>query len=157
MQYAAAAFMAGIYLYNIPVAFAFIWKKHRYAAGLGVFYGRQAMRRAEKQLGRPKPRKKVKIKSAKRAALLAARLLRALNVEYFSARLLVGAGDAAATAKLCGSLIALGNVLRMNANGGSVDIRPDFSGKTFEGEVRGVITLRAGDAAKAAARYALGI
>ena len=156
MPYLAAAVMAGIYLYNLPVAIAFIWKKQRFAAGVGAFYGHAAMRRALKQIDAAKVRKKVKFKRVKRVFSITVRLLKHIEMEYFSARLLVGAGDAAATAKLCGGLMALGNILRTAARSGQVDIRPDFSARTFEGEAAAVIILKAGDMARAAAKYAMG-
>ena len=155
MHYLAAAVMAGIYIYNMPVAIAFIWKKHRFAAGVGAFFGHNAMRRAVKQLEAEKIRKKIKYKRVKRAAAIIARLIGDVEFEYFSARLLVGAGDAAGTAKLCGGLIALGNMLRAAARSGKVDIRPDFAARTFEGEAAAVIMLKAGDMARAAVRYAM--
>lgn len=156
MHYLAAAVMAGIYIYNMPVAIAFIWKKHRFAAGVGAFSAGAALRRARKQLGKAAPRKKVKLKRVKRAVYIVFRLIRSIEVDYFTARLLVGAGDAADTAKICGGLIALANLLRTQARAGAVDIRPEFSGRAFEGEAAAVIMLKAGDMARAAAKYALG-
>jgi hypothetical protein len=74
----------------------------------------------------------------------------------FASDHIYGAGDAAGTAKLCGGLIALGNMLRSAARSGKVDIRPDFAARTFEGEAAAVIMLKAGDMARAAVRYAIG-
>lgn len=148
--------MIGIYAYNLPLVIAFIWKKHRFAAGFGAFYPGSAIRRAEKQLGRKGARKNTKKMRVRRAADICAGLIGHIRMEYFSARLLVGAGDAARTAEICGALTALGNALRAHARAGRVDIRPDFSGRTLEGEVKAVIALRAGDVARAAVKHALG-
>lgn len=156
MHYLAAAVMAGIYIYNMPVAIAFIWKKHRFAAGVGAFSAGAAVKRAMKQLESGAPRKKVKFKRVKRAVYIVFRLIRSVELEHVSARLLVGAGDAADTAKLCGGLIALAKLLRARARAGTVDIRPEFSGRVFEGEAAAVIMLKAGDMARAAMKYALG-
>ena len=154
MHYLAAAVMLSIYAYNLPVVIAFIWKKHRFAAGIGAFYGQSALKRAERQLGKEKPRKKTKRKRVKRAVSICIRLIHDISFEHFSARLLVGTGDAAKTAEICGGLTALGHVLRTRAREGYLDIRPDFSGRVLEGEVKVVISLRAGDMARAAFRYA---
>lgn len=156
MHYLAAAVMLSVYAYNLPVVIAFIWKKHRFAAGIGVFFGQSALKRAEKQLGRARPRKKTKVKRVKRAVSICIRLIHDISFEHFSARLLVGAGDAAKTAEICGGLTALGHVLRTRAREGHVDVRPEFSGRVLEGEVKAVISLRAGDMARAAVKYAMG-
>lgn len=155
MHYLAAAVMLSIYAYNLPVVIAFIWKKHKFAAGIGVFYGQSALKRAEKQLGKEKPRKKTKSKRVKRAVSICIRLVNDITFEHFSARLLVGTGDAAKTAEICGGLNALSHILRQRAREGCVDIRPEFSDSVLEGEVKAVISLRAGDMARAALKYAM--
>ena len=156
MHYLAAAVMLSVYAYNLPIVIAFIWKKHRFAAGIGAFYGHNALKRAEKQLGSGKPLKKTKMKRVKRTVSICIRLIHDITFEYFSARLLVGAGDAAKTAQICGGLTAIGHILSKRAREGGVDIRPDFSGRALEGEVKAVISLRAGDMARAAVKYAMG-
>ena len=155
MPYIAAAAMLAIYAYNLPVVIAFIWKKHRFAAGFGAFSPVFAIHRAEKQLSSPKPNKKLKYKRIKRAAVITARLLHEFRFDHFSARLLIGTGDAASTAKICGAAAALGHTLRTRAENGKIDIRPDFSARTLEGEARAIVTLRAGPAARAAIKYAM--
>lgn len=155
MHYIAAAVMAGIYIFNVPVVIAFIWKKHRYGAGFGVFAETSALRRAQRQLTSDRTRKKVKMKRVRLAAGITVKLIRSVKFRLFSARLLIGTGDAARTAQLCGAATALGSTLRALAERGEVDIRPDFSGRTLEGEVQGVAVVRAGDILSAAAKYAL--
>jgi len=155
MPFVAAAAMLMLYAYNLPVVIAFIWKKHRFAAGIGAFSPSFAVSRAEKQLASPKPRKKVKFKRIKRVSFITARLIHELRIDHYSARLLIGTGDAAMTARLCGAAIALGHTLRTKARNGAVDIRPDFSARTFEGEIVSVLTLRAGQMARAAIKYAM--
>ena len=158
MQYFAAAAMLGIYLYNLPLKFAFVWRAHRFGFGFGIFERRAALRRAEKRLGESKPpKKRMKFTPGrlKFAAQTGARLLARLKVESFSARLLIGAGDAARTALLCGAVMGVGHALRGAADTGRVDIRPEFAGNCFEGEIRGVVALRAGDILSAAALGAL--
>ena len=158
MPYFAAAAMLGIYLYNLPLKLAFVWRAHRFGLGLGIFERRAALRRARKRLGRPKPpEKRMKFTPGrlKFTAHAGAQLLTHLKLESFSARLLIGAGDAARTALVCGAVMGLGHALRGAADGGQVDIRPAFSGSCFEGEIRGVVALRAGDVISAAALGAL--
>ncbi len=172
MQYFAAAAMLGIYLYNMPLKFAFIWRAHRFGFGFGIFERRAALRRAEKRLGKStSPKKRMKLIPGRKhaaqagakftpgrlkfAAQALARLLSRLKVESFSARLLIGAGDAACTALVCGAVMSLGHALRGAADIGQVDIRPEFSGSCFEGEIRAVVALRAGDILSAAALGAL--
>ena len=155
MHYLAAAVMAGIYIFNVPVVFAFIWKKHLFAAAFGVFDEGAALRRAERRLGTKRKRKKVKKQNIGGAAAEIVRLIRSGKFRLFSARLLIGAGDAAKTAQICGAATALGNGLRLLAERGQVDIRPDFSGRTLEGEVKAVAVFRAGDILGAAVRHVL--
>lgn len=158
MQYFAAAVMLGIYLYNLPLKFAFVWRAHRFGFGFGIFEIRAALRQAEKRLGEAySPKKSVKLtpRRLKYAAQTGTRLLARLKIESFSARLLIGAGDAARTALLCGAVMSLGHALRGAADNGNVDVRPDFSGSCFEGEIRGIVALRAGDMFSAAALGAL--
>lgn len=153
MHYIAAAVMAGIYIFNVPVVFAFIWKKHVFAAAFGVFDERAALRRAERRLGARRKRRKKKPGNFSRSVVTAVRLIKTARFRLFTARLLIGTGDAAGTAQLCGAATALGNGLRLLAESGRVDIRPDFSGRTLEGEVKAVAVFRAGDILGAAVRH----
>ena len=146
MPYVAAAVMLGIYMYNLPLAFAFVWKRRKFGVGVGVFEGRFAAERAEKKIAYPgkKPKKKMTSRRLKAAARGAVRLLTRGRLEHVTARLLIGTGDAARTAAVCGGAIALANALRLNASSGRVDIRPDFSGSALEGEIRITVTVTVG-------------
>lgn len=158
MPYFAAAAMLGLYLYNLPLKFAFIWRAHCFGFGFGIFEKRAALRHAEKRLGKSKPGKKRISPTPGRlkfAAQAGARLLARLEIESFSARLLIGAGDAARTALICGAVMGLGHALRGTADSGQVDVRPEFAKSCFEGEIHGVVALRAGDIFSAAALSAL--
>lgn len=146
MHYVAAAVMLGIYVFNVPVIFAFVWRRHRHGIGFGIFDGRFALKRAEKKISEPKtkPDKKLTAKRIRAAARGGVRLLICGQLEHVTARLLIGAGDAACTAAVCGGTLALANALRLNARSGTVDIRPDFSGNVFEGEIRITVSVTLG-------------
>lgn len=158
MQYFAAAAMLGIYMYNLPLKFAFVWRAHRFGFGVGIFEIRAALRRAEKRRDAPEPpKKRMELTPArlKFAVQTIARLLAHIKIEIFDARLLIGTGDAAHTALICGAAMGLGHALRGAADHGRVDIRPEFAGSCFEGEIRAVAALRAGDMLSAALLGAL--
>lgn len=150
MQYLAAAAMLGIYLYNLPLQIAFIWRAHAFRSAVSVFEWRFALRSARRKLGKPKKKKKA---NGMKYLKIILRILKYVCVERVSARLLIGTGDAARTALVCGAARALGNVLRAGAKGGKVDIRPEFSGKCMEGEAFIVISVRLGDAVMSALNF----
>ena len=141
MHYAAAAVMAGIYLYNLPLMIALIWRRDGFGVGLGVFGGRGAVRRAVGRVGKGGG---FDIGKARRALRVLAKMLARMRLEHFSARLRVGAGDAAQTALLCGGIAAAAHALRGAAESGKVDVRADFTGAALEGEVRAVARLELG-------------
>lgn len=137
VHYAAAAVMLAIYLYNLPLAFAFVWRRHRHGVGVGLLESRYALKNAEKRLARAakKPARRPEAKKIMAGARTGARLLARSRISHVTARLLIGTGDAARTAAACGGARALANALRLRAGAGTVDIRPDFSGRGLEGEI----------------------
>ena len=146
MHIAAAVVMAGIYMYNLPLAVAIVWRPGKLGIGIGAFDTGGALSRALKQMAEEKKRKKPTIR---RAVRLLAELIKRMDLRYFSARLLVGTDDAARTALLCGAVAALTHTLRGAAKAGKVDVRPDFSGEIFEGEVRAAAIIKLGRAVMA--------
>ena len=145
MPYLAAALMIIIYMYNLPLTVALVWRDEGGAAGISVLDIRFALNSARKKIGK-KTGAGNKNKKKKPDTETAIRLFRRMRLEYFSARLAVGTGDAAQTALLCGALRALGGALAGAAEYGEADIRPDFSGKAFRGEVGAVFSLKLGKA-----------
>lgn len=141
MHYAAAVVMAGIYLYNLPLTIALIWRRGGFGIGVGAFGGRGAVRRAMGRVGKGGG---FDVRKARWALRILAKMLRRMQLEHFSARLRVGTGDAAKTALLCGGISAAAHALRGAAESGRVDVRADFSGEAFEGEVRAVARLGLG-------------
>ena len=143
MPYLAAAVMILIYMYNLPLTVALVWREEGGAVGVGVLDARFALNSARKKIGKQtKGDNKRKRKKPDTETVL--RLFRRMRLEYFSARLAVGTGDAAQTALLCGALRALGCVLAGAVDYGEADIRPDFSEKTFRGEVGIAFSLKLG-------------
>lgn len=143
MHYAAAAVMLGIYMYNLPLTLAVVWRRGGLGVGYGIFDVRGALRRAE---GRTSKRSKggFSIKKLRRALRMLAALIRHMELERFTARLRIGTGDAARTALLCGAVSSAAYALRGAAKSGRVDVRPDFSGEALEGEVRAAAMLKLG-------------
>jgi len=143
MHYAAAALMISIYMYNLPLMIAMVWRDGRFALGMGAFDWRYAANNAAKKLGRQRYIRKKK-KGGASGIRHAVGLIKIAAIERFSARLLVGTGDAASAAVLCGALNALGGALRSTAKNGEVDIRPDFCGEDIRGEICVVASVKLG-------------
>ena len=152
MHYAAAAIMLAIYMYNLPLTIAVIWREAGFSVGVGLLDGRFAISSAEKRLT---DKSKARGSSKKPDVETAVKTAKELRLDYFSVRLLVGAGDAAKTAVLCGLMRTLGNVLLAVSGNGTVDIRPDFTGETLKGECSATFSVKLGRLALAAAAGAV--
>lgn len=154
MHYVAAAVMITIYMYNLPLMIAVMWRDNRYTTALGILNGYYAVSSARRKLtdGRHIKKKKKKHSAGIRTAV---RLFRRVDIDSFSARLRVGTGDAASTALLCGQLNALCGVLMCACKKGEFDIRPDFSGPCFRGEISLVVSVKLGSLLGTAARVAI--
>lgn len=148
MHYAAAAIMIAIYMYNLPLMFALVWREEGVSAGISVVEARFAVNSALRRMGRNNGsinRRK------KRDISTALKLLRQMRIEYFSLRMQVGTGDAAKTALLCGLIRSLGCVMLAASENGSVDVRPEFSCAALRGEGSLVLSAKLGRLAAAAA------
>lgn len=139
MPYLAAAVMTCIYVYNLPLMIALVWCEQGYGVSLGMLSPRYALKTARRKIGKGRrPGRK------RRSAGKALKLIPHLQIEYFSARLLIGTGDAAATALLCGGVRSLAGVLAGASKQAATDIRPEFSGKCLKGEADIVISMKLG-------------
>lgn len=133
---------AALLLGALPVRFAFrVTIDGQLAAGFGVsvLSRRAARRRSEKKrmrrTAKPDPDRLF-------AALRALRHAAAhINMEEIRLEGVIGTGDAASTALICGFIQTLGSI-----PGGVVSVRlnPDFSGKILRAQLTGMITARAG-------------
>lgn len=159
------------YLSRVPIKLAFCAKAGA-DAGFGFavapFERRFARRRAEIRCLAPKPSKPHRkthiaprdvpllLRSAFKALKHAGLRIERLRIEGE-----FGAGDAAATALICGGLDALGRAVRAAAGCDvRLELRPDFSSARLHARLDGIISARAGHIILAALlgafEYALG-
>lgn len=134
------------YLCAVPVHLAVRLEGLRAGAGLAVFEGRSAFRRARRDAA-SKPEGRSKAPDLRRALRVLARM------ELESVRLTgrVALGDAAATALACGGLNGLARSFRGRTRRMRVDVRPDF-GSDIALELDGMIRARSGQIILAALR-----
>lgn len=137
------------YLAAVPVCAAFCVSSAdglRAGAGIGVFVGRGAYKRAQRAMAGARRRRR---RGDYRRALGIARRLR---LSRFSLRGRLGLGDAAATALASGALTALVSAaLRNRTDALEIRLAPDFSGAPRV-ELRGMIRVPAGQIILAAAK-----
>lgn len=126
----------------LPVRFSFrltIGEKIESGFGAALFSRRAARRRAKK----PSCRKSSGFQPDKTRAALRAMKYAAAHIKIESIRLegMIGTGDAASTALICGFTQTLSGI-----PGGivSIHLNPDFSGKILRAQLTGMISARAG-------------
>lgn len=152
MPFIAAVIMTGIYMYNLPLMIAFMWREQGFGVGVGVIEPAYALKVARSHIINGKKR----APGRKRKPGMTLKMIRSLRIEYFSARLYIGTGDAAATALLCGAARSLAGVLAGAARQSVTDIRPEFSGNCLRGEAAIVFSVTAGRILKVMLAHAIG-
>ena len=152
MPYIAAAIMTGIYMYNLPLMIALMWREQGFGVGVGILEPAYALKAARSRIINGKKRSP----GRKRKPGMTLKMIRTLRIEYFSARLYIGTGDAAATALLCGAARSLAGVLAGAARQSITDIRPEFSGSCLRGEAAIVFSVTAGKMLRAVLSHAVG-
>lgn len=157
MHWLAAVFTALFYLYNIPVAAAFVWNEDGLGVALRPFSGAAALGAARRKInGAKKTFKKPggrMLAPPMTALRVAASLLPHIRLEFLRAQARLGLDDAALTAILCGALGAALHMLGCHAGEcGGISVTADFEKPCAQINVRAVISARAGDALRAALR-----
>lgn len=157
MHWLAAVFTAFFYLYNMPVAAAFVWNGNGKGVALRPFSGAAALGAAQRRInGAKKPFKKPGrglIAPPMTALRVAASLLPHIRLEFLRAQTRLGLDDAALTAILCGALGAALHMLGCRAREcGGISVTADFEKPCAQINFRAVISARAGDALRAAVR-----
>lgn len=140
--YAVAVAQALFYILCMPVHVAVRCDGLRFAVGLSLFDRRAARSKAAENLSRHRPRRK---RGGTNWRVLAR--LRFRRVALSGAFAL---GDAALTALALGALNALVGALSGRADHVRLDVRPDFAANALNVELRGMLTLRAGQIIRAA-------
>jgi hypothetical protein len=140
--------MCVFYLYNLPLVFAVRLDGGGLRFGVGAFRARPKKRTPR--------RRKIKFPKKRVPVELVLRVLKSVELERLDVNLTLGTGDAALTAQACGLIVAVVSMLRaLTGAAGQLRVTPDFTGRAFAGEARGIARLRLGHIMKAALLFIL--